>query len=127
MNKPTALLERADDYLDTAPDFEHFPANGKEEMLDMQQINQLIRDMRDHISNMGEWQTMDSAPKDGTWFLGCNFNSPMAWAPYEFVSWAKDWSGKEYSCQEDTSEETECTHWQPLPFPPNLKTQSEAE
>ena len=65
-----------------------------------------------------EWRPIESAPKDGSWFLGCNFNSPMAWAPYEFVSWTQDYTGRWYYCEEDTSEDTECTHWHPLPSPP---------
>ena len=65
-----------------------------------------------------QWQPIETAPRDGTWFLGCNSNSSMAWSPYEFCAWTKDYSGREYYCEEDTSEETEATHWMPLPKPP---------
>lgn len=66
---------------------------------------------------MDEWKLLsEGAPKDGTWLLGYNPNSPMAWAPYEFVAWDVDGG---YWAQEDTSEESECTHWRPLPTPPN--------
>jgi len=65
-----------------------------------------------------KWQPIETAPKDGSWFLAFNPNSNMCWAPYEFASWTTDWSGRSYYCQEDTSEETEATHWMPLPEPP---------
>lgn len=68
---------------------------------------------------MSEWQDISSAPKDGTWFLAYNPNSSMAWAPYQFCSWRTDYTGKGYFAEEDTSEETEATHWQPLPAPPS--------
>lgn len=66
------------------------------------------------------WRELeDGAPKDGTWLLGYNPNSGMAWAPYEFVAWGSDYTGREYWQQEDTSEESECTHWMLRPTPPD--------
>lgn len=46
----------------------------------------------------------------------------MAWTPYCFVSWCQDYSGKWYYCDEDTSEETNATHWAPLPKPPQTNS-----
>lgn len=68
---------------------------------------------------MGPWKLLSEAPdsdKDGTWFLGYNPTSPMAWAPYEFVSWDAD---MQCWIEEDVSEESDCTHYLPLPAPPN--------
>lgn len=71
-----------------------------------------------------EWQPIESAPKDGSWFLGYDPDSNMAWAPYELISWVApnpEWGiTTGYYCQDDTSEETPCTMWMPLPSPPSL-------
>lgn len=63
------------------------------------------------------WQSIDTAPKDGTWFLAYVPDSDMCWGPYEFCSWTKDYSGREYWCETDTSEAIEPTHWRPLEPP----------
>jgi hypothetical protein len=65
-----------------------------------------------------EWQPIETAPKDGTWFLVVDPNSNMCWAPYGFCAWMTDWSGKSYWCEEDVSEEIFPTHWMPLSDPP---------
>ncbi len=64
------------------------------------------------------WQPIETAPRDGTWILVIDPNSPMCWAPYGFSCWTSDYTGKEYWCEEDTSDEIFPTHWQPLPTPP---------
>lgn len=66
-----------------------------------------------------DWQPIETAPKDGTWFLAFVPDNPMAWGPYEFSSWTQDYSGKWYFCGTDSSEELEgITHWMPLSEPP---------
>ncbi len=66
------------------------------------------------------WRPIAELPHDPEkWWLGYNPNIPMCWAPYEFVGWCDgDYAGRQYACSEDTSEETECTHFAPLPEPP---------
>lgn len=67
---------------------------------------------------MSEWKPIETAPKDGTWFLVIDPDSSMCWAPYGFCSWQTDYSGHSYWAEEDTSEEIQPTHWMPLPDPP---------
>ena len=66
-----------------------------------------------------EWLPIETAPKDGSWFLGFDAKSPMIWGPYELVSWTSDYTGEWYYCAPDTSERTACTHWHPLPKLPD--------
>jgi hypothetical protein len=70
------------------------------------------------------WRPIDTAPKDGTWILVFVPDSPMAWGPYELTCWITDYSGRQYWCEMDVSEELEgaedITHWMPLPEPPPL-------
>lgn len=63
---------------------------------------------------MGEWRSMDTAPKDGTEFLAFwsystgifKYIQPMKWVDERFViSW-------------DHDDEINPTHWMPLPKPP---------
>ncbi|UYW25733.1 DUF551 domain-containing protein [Methylorubrum extorquens] len=71
----------------------------------------------------GKWQPIDTAPKDGSWFLACNPASSMCWAPFEFASWNEQGG---FYCEEDVSEPTEATHWMPLPAPPASSGQESA-
>ena len=68
---------------------------------------------------MSDWRPIETAPKDGTWFLAYvpEF-ACMAWGPHEFCAWTTDYSGRSYWCETDTSEEIEPIHWMPLPSPP---------
>ena len=76
-----------------------------------------------------DWQPIETAPKDGTWFLAYVPDLDcMCWGPYEFCAWEVDsWvnvggnvtrSGPGYWCTTDTSEPCEPTHWMPLPKSP---------
>ena len=56
------------------------------------------------------WQPIETAPKDGTWFLA---HRP-AWALPEIVRWSSYCGG--YWQSMETS--VEPTHWMPLPSPP---------
>lgn len=124
MNKPAAdLIERANMCLE-----------GRDNTMSKDdRIKDLIVDLRDHISNMGEWQTMESAPKDGTKIIGCKqFEKTGAghiiggdvatveWLWHDELNdvgaWHRGGGFDVYGL----------THWQPLPSLPNLKTQSEA-
>jgi hypothetical protein len=63
-----------------------------------------------------EWQPIETAPRDGDWFLVWNPNSNMCWGCYDMSAWTGDNGG--YFMEQDTSEEAEFTHWMPLPKPP---------
>ena len=80
----------------------------------------------------GEWQPIESAPKDGTWLLGINNRGNQAviiWAedavnwigeglssgwihPFSDMRLSPFWNG---ACG------SEPTHWMPLPSPPNQR------
>lgn len=71
------------------------------------------------------WQTIDTAPKDGTAFLGWNPNKSgyVADQRYTILHCNGDW--KYLSCSSGYRVfEWEYTHWMPLPAPP---TQSDIE
>lgn len=56
---------------------------------------------------MSEWQPIETAPKDGTWFLAYEADVPMYTA-----HWDEDgWYDLEWKCRP--------THWMPLPEPPS--------
>jgi hypothetical protein len=68
---------------------------------------------------MSDWQPIETAPKDESWFLGYWADSPMCWGPYELVAWNATLG---FFCEQDVSERSPCTHWRPLPPPPPLGT-----
>jgi hypothetical protein len=68
-----------------------------------------------------EWQPIETAPKDGTWFLGFRV-SPFAECQIQVWHWMKDilpefqgWQNANDTCD---FEEDWPTHWMPLPEPP---------
>jgi hypothetical protein len=63
---------------------------------------------------MGEWQLIESAPKDGSSILGF---VPLA-TGYRVVSlrWAED---KRWRADVHSFVQFSPTHWQPLPAPPS--------
>lgn len=64
------------------------------------------------------WRPMESAPKDGTWFLGweTHYKYPML-AHWKSGDWR--WEGQEYSLLHTNSYSGyPATHWLPLPLPP---------
>lgn len=85
-----------------------------------------------------EWRTIDSAPKDGTWFLAIcwhyhdvipavahweTFPRVMLYAPQS--QWRTDDAG-DYESDESWEEDWVCvryepTHWMPLPSPPETE------
>ena len=70
---------------------------------------------------MGEWKTIDSAPKDGT--------SILLWCPYADKSgtivvgefWVRAWASSDWKIDYSTMvilDAPDPTHWMPLPEPP---------
>lgn len=65
---------------------------------------------------MTEWQPIETAPRDGSWFIVYIPDNPMVWGNYELSAWMKVGNEPGYFCQTDVSEELEgATHWMPLP------------
>ena len=72
---------------------------------------------------MSEWRTIDSAPKDGSAFLGYIPSRrgriargdvcPMHWSGWGGGTWDSSTSGHHIH--------EEVTHWMPLPQPPEVK------
>lgn len=91
--------------------------------------NRLVQEMADELERRC-WKTMESAPKDGTWFLAWvpEFEY-MAWDCYEFCCWSHhtkenengEWVpyGDGYWASEDTSDAIEPAYWLPLPPKPS--------
>lgn len=62
----------------------------------------------------GKWQSIESAPRDGTNFLACSPQSSVFLAHWangvvDSSSWEDD----------DGYRERHATHWMPLPLPPD--------
>lgn len=69
---------------------------------------------------MSEWRTIDSAPKDGQMIL---LYAPSESWPTTFVGYYSEDDGKPaWTDIDGTWLELACTHWQPLPPPPEKKT-----
>lgn len=70
--------------------------------------------VRDGMAIVAEWETMESAPKDGSSFLGVWWSSiSVGELPKPHVgicSWAGAW----------TPYDRKLTHWMPLPLPPRV-------
>jgi len=76
---------------------------------------------------IAEWQPIDTAPRDGTWILGCNNRGQQAviiWKEYAFdhtglskSGWIHPFTHGELS-PFFNSAFSNATHWQPLPAPP---------
>jgi len=67
---------------------------------------------------MTDWQTIDTAPKDGTEVL-CHYG--QAWGGETVVlAWFKDWNGKGNGAwvREGDNDYADPSHWMPLPEPP---------
>ena len=63
------------------------------------------------------WLPIESAPKDGSWFIAIS-----KWGRIRMVRWA-DYGGDRYPINdEDRMWDTQPTHWQPLPPPPEKDT-----
>lgn len=85
---------------------------------------------------MAAWQTMDTAPKDGTLILGAYASSGRFDADFSLISWdGKDWAGycdgeRSIRAQGDCFtdyHEPYCTHWMPLPDAPSTSQSKERE
>jgi hypothetical protein len=62
-----------------------------------------------------EWQPIETAPKDGTYFLG--FDKFKTIGVFHYIEWCIE--GKKYWNYEDREEWSYIlTHWMPLPEPP---------
>lgn len=72
---------------------------------------------------MGDWQPIETAPKDGTHILACRGPYDKWWgfnqAPPHVVHYWKN-PGEEgfYNSFHDSDEPLGFTHWMPLPEPP---------
>ena len=66
-----------------------------------------------------DWQTIDTAPKDGTAFLGwlAERQGYVARQDVCISSWS-EWGGGVWTVNGHTSTASQPTHWMPLPFPP---------
>ena len=67
---------------------------------------------------MSEWQTMETAPRDGTWILGWCKRSDIqdtvqVWHWYEFH---EGWYWQNAADSNDLDDQP--TYWMPLPAPP---------
>lgn len=66
------------------------------------------------------WQPIDTAPKDGTWFLAYwpvhSFEDRVRVT--QFSSWANDEIDRAFVDADDFIDWTSPTHWMPLPPPP---------
>ena len=60
------------------------------------------------------WLPIETAPRDGSWFLVYNPESSMAWAPFDIAGWNEDG----FYCDTDSSVPTDATHWMPFPEQP---------
>lgn len=68
-----------------------------------------------------EWQTIDTAPRNGEYFLGCNINmyfpQPICFATYHpNAEGGYCWRNSKICGHKITG----LTHWMPLPKPPKL-------
>lgn len=73
---------------------------------------------------MSEWQSIDTAPKDGTAFLGFlpQFGRYVADQRIQRCVWT-GWGGGCWECQFEKGGMGP-THWMPLPAPPALTKQT---
>jgi hypothetical protein len=77
---------------------------------------------------MGEWQPIETAPRDGTVIDGWlqfyrdgvpSSGSRVADMAHEVAGWV-DGDGDEIEWQDTFGKETRLTHWMPLPAPPEV-------
>lgn len=72
------------------------------------------------------WQPIETAPKDGTWFLATEDGE------VDLCAWHKTphvplYGFHFHSCDPEDAEECHPTHWMPLPAPPAVKESLTAE
>ena len=75
----------------------------------------LLKELRAELAALkaeNEWQPIETAPKDGSHFIGAEFYDDKWW--YEEIWWSYSWefSGGNFV--------TRPTHWMPLPKPPAI-------
>lgn len=74
--------------------------------------------------DVGGWQPIESAPKDGTEILATTFRASYQSWETKIVSWTDKygddykWIQESNSGTDDLIPKTHFTHWQPLPPPP---------
>ena len=73
-----------------------------------------------------EWRRIETAPKDGTWFLGFRDCEPLEcqiqvwrWHDEPFNPEMTGWMNATDTCD---FEDDWPTHWMPLPGPPHFRT-----
>ena len=71
-----------------------------------------LKTENEELRNDAEWQPIETAPKDGSHFIGAEFLDDKWW--YEEIWWSYSWkfSGGNFL--------TYPTHWKPLPKPPAM-------
>lgn len=69
---------------------------------------------------MGEWQNIESAPKDGTYFIGFwpNHSTTYAWHKGQYRTHWTGWGGGMWEADSLGRPIQGPTHWMPLPEPP---------
>lgn len=75
--------------------------------------------MTPHKSDMGGWQPIESAPKDGTEILLYCPTSEVFVGIY-CAGWGRGWAPRFY----DDTPDFIPTHWMPLPDPPSAASSS---
>jgi len=65
---------------------------------------------------MADWQPIETAPRDGTYVLGC-YDNGRGWE-YRVVCWT-GWQPYPWSEAETEWAEDRVNYWKPLPEPPH--------
>lgn len=75
-----------------------------------------------------QWQDISTAPKDGTWFLGCESGIGIntKFDRREVMSWRRSRNGS-LGWHSSADGRCEPIAWQPLPAPPSTSQQSEGK
>ena len=74
-------------------------------------------------AGVGEWQPIESAPKDGTWILVGADGEEVMWASYGIAKpWLDGWYSTGHRSDSEGPGYTP-THWVPLPQPPAASQQ----
>jgi hypothetical protein len=79
--------------------------------------------MNDEAGGHAKWRPIDTAPRDGTWFLAADTNDRADGVPALFAAafYADDddlglvWQAH---CGQQVCETPSPTHWRPMPDPP---------
>jgi hypothetical protein len=78
--------------------------------------SELRKRMKAALRAVREWQPIETAPKDGTKFLGAYSGVNDVYAAYWFADVDSIYGG--YFVKDGTIQVVKPTHWMPLPQPP---------